>query len=120
MDALDLNYLQYSALGWALWKALDHLMLRYFPAWWPESRNGHGAQARQARIGELLRSEAFAEACRELQDEQSPVMRALSAVWTARQAASRDERVVEHALARLSTEEGLVVMAVLAQAGQAS
>jgi hypothetical protein len=117
MDALDLHYLQYSAAGWALWKALDHLMLRYFPGWWPESHNGHGAAAaRQARLAEITASEEFAAACRELADTSSPLMRALAEVWAASSDGGGDAQAIERALADLSAEQALVVLAVLARA----
>jgi len=117
MDALDLHYLQYSAAGWALWKVLDQLMLRYFPGWWPESHDGHGAAAvRRARLAEITASESFAAACRELSDTSSPLVRALAEVWAAGRAAGGDEQAVEQALADLSAEQALVLLAVLASA----
>jgi hypothetical protein len=121
MDALDMAYVRNSAAGWALWKVLDRLLLRYFPGWWPESHNGHGARAggfsapAAAQLKQLLASPSFAAACRELQDDASPVVQALARVWTVSQQPDSPARI-EHALAGLSAEQIVVVLAVLATA----
>jgi hypothetical protein len=116
MDALDLGYLRNSAAGWALWKALDHLMLRYFPTWWPESHPGHGEVAREQRLRELTGSASFAAACRELKDESSPLVHALAMVWAVRESPDELQACTARLAETLTPEQGLVLLAVLASA----
>jgi len=73
-----------------------------------------------------MRSAQFAAACRELKDAESPVMRALAALWAAgalggesastATADSGGGADLDAALGGLSLQEGLVVLTVLAHA----
>jgi hypothetical protein len=129
-----------STLNWAEWKVLDLLLQRYFPA---AEQLGQAAPATadgfEARLRELLDGvdpAALGAACRELSDTESPVMRALIAVWAQRGADDAGAHHIRlagtaapptgtgtagtealHAqLGRLSAEQALVVLAVVAQA----
>lgn len=130
-----------AAFTWGLWKVLDHLLLRYFPEWWPQMRGGgaghNGAPGRRAiaalawhgedgssavataadfDVQAVMRSAQFAAACRELGDADSPVLRALTALWAADADDPGSGADLDAALGGLSLEQGLVVLSVLAHA----
>jgi len=131
VDSIDLPFLRNAGMTWGLWKVLDHLLLRYFPDWWPTrdgaaAAKGAAAGSSQLDVQAVLRSEQFASACRELGDPDSAVMRALTALWAAgalggesastATADSGGGADLDAALGGLSLEEGLVVLTVLAHA----
>jgi hypothetical protein len=113
MQHFDAEHVRDSALSWALWKALDFLTERYIT---PYAVGLAGDQANSS-AAVIVAPEALVAASLQLNDPDSPVLRALTAIWAQRGTA--DEAgftTLSEQLSHLAPAEGLVVLSVIAQA----
>ena len=113
MQQIDATQVRDSAFSWALWKVLDFLTARFLKPY-TDSLAANPATAATAAANPTAELVA---ACQQLNDPASPVLKALTAIWAQRGA---DEAAgfaaLSEQLAQLAPAEGLVVLAVIAQA----
>jgi hypothetical protein len=113
MQQIDAMQVRDSVFSWALWKVLDFLTGRYLKPY----VGALAGDKDNAGVATAVAPEALVAASQQLADPASPVLTALTAIWAQR--GTDDEAglaALTGQLAHLAPAEGLVVLAVIAQA----